>query len=138
MPETIIEQDPLWFYLGVERRKAEVAKLEADLANLENQNLRHSTPVQKLSRFFGIGAAGKLEWARFKLNFKQEELDQFRFQEMPEVKTTHPVGETTRQKMQRMITENPVELEPHIRHVYQPLIDAGTRRLWNGPHPAAD
>jgi hypothetical protein len=124
MPETNIERYPLWFYREVEERKAEVATLEAELADLEGQTLRHSILVQKISRFFGIGVARKLEWVRFKLSFKQEELNQCTVQEMPEVKPTHPVGETARQKMERMIAENPVELKPHIRRVYQSLIDA--------------
>lgn len=123
MHEITIERDPLAFHRGVEKRKAEIAILETDLADLESQNLRHSTLVQKLSRFFGIGAAGKLEWARFKLNFKQEELDQFRTQQVPELNTSRPVVETTRQKMERMIAENPAELEPHIRRVYLSLIE---------------
>lgn len=108
MQETIIERDASWFHRGVEKRKAEVDRL-----------------VRKRGQFFGFGASGKLEWARFKLDFKQEELDRFREQERPENKGTHRAGETTRQKMARMITENPVELEPHIRRAYQSLIDAG-------------
>jgi hypothetical protein len=125
MPNAIIERDYIWFHHGVEKLKAQVVVLEADLADLEQQNLGSSRLVQKLGHFFGFGAAGKLEWARFKLNFKQEELEQFRVQEMPEVTATHRTGETTRQKMARMIAENPAELEPHIRRVYQSLIDAG-------------
>lgn len=131
MRNAIIEQDHLWFHHGVEKLKAEVAALEAGLANLEQQNLRSFPLVQQLSRFFGFGAAGKLDWARFKLNFKQEELNQFRVQEMPEVNVTRSspssdrAAETSRQKMERMIVENPAELEPHIRRAYQSLIDEG-------------
>jgi len=125
MPSAIIERDHHWFHHGVEKLKAEVAVLEARLAELEQQNLRSFIVVQQMGRFFGFGAAGKLEWARFKLHFKQEELDHFRIQELPEAMATGRVAETTRQKMARMIVENPAELEPYIRRVYQSLIDAG-------------
>ena len=131
MPGARIEQDRLWFYRGVERLKAEVAMLETGLAELERANLRSPVLVQKLGRFFGFGAAGKMDWARFKLNFKQEELAQFRDQKKPEVTANRSASpnsrprETTRLKMERMIAENPAELEPHIRRVYQSLIDAG-------------
>jgi hypothetical protein len=125
MPNAIIERDHLWFHHGVEKLKAEVVVLEDGLADMEQQNLRSSPLVQKLGHLFGFGVAGKLEWARFKLNFKQEELAQFRVQEMSEVMATGPAGETTRQKMARMIAENPPELEPELRRVYQSMIDAG-------------
>lgn len=131
MSNTIIEQDHLEFPRGVGKLKAEVAVQEAGLTDLEQQNLRSSVLVQKLGCFFGVGPAGKLEWARFKLDFKQEELDQFRVEEKPEVTAVRyassigRIGETTRQKMERMITENPAELEPHIRRVYKLLIEAG-------------
>lgn len=114
---------------GVEKLKAEVVVLGNSLAELERQNLRSSIFVQKLGRFFAFGAAGKLEWARFKLNFKQEQLDDFMSVEMPEAKmalqpqVSGRLLETARQKMERMIAENPAELEPHIRRVYQPHID---------------
>jgi hypothetical protein len=71
------EQVPLWFQRGVENLKEEVAVLEARLAELEQKNLRSSVLLRKLGEFFGFGAAGKLDWARFKLNFKREQLDQF-------------------------------------------------------------
>ena len=125
MPNAIIERDHLWFHRGVENLKAEVVVLEDGLADLEQQNLRSFPLVRKLGHLFGFGVAGKLEWARFKLNFKQEELARFRGQEMSEVMATGPAGETTRQKMARMIAENPAELEPHLRRVYQSMIDAG-------------
>jgi hypothetical protein len=139
MPSTKFEQDPLWFQSGVENLKEEVVVLEAQLAELEQKNLRSPALLQKLGEFFGFGAAGKLDWARFKLNFKQEQLDRFEAQpEMLKVTVKHyetaaeprcapPASrarETARQKMERMITENPAPLEPHIRRVYQSLIEA--------------
>jgi hypothetical protein len=74
------EQDPLWFERGVEDLKAEVAVLEAQLAELEQKNLRSPVLLQKLGEYLGFGAAGKLGWARFKLNFKQEQLDRLEAQ----------------------------------------------------------
>lgn len=125
MTNAPIERDSLWSHHGAEKLKADVALLESSLTNLEQRNLRSSLLVQKLGRYFGFGAAGKLEWARFRLKFKEEELDQFRNREMPEATAAGPAGETTRKKMERMIAGNPAELEPHIRRVYQSLIEAG-------------
>ena len=74
------DQDPLWFGRGVEDLKAEVAILEAQLAELEQKNLRSPVLLQKLGEYFGFGAAGKLVWARYKLNFKRDQLDRFEAQ----------------------------------------------------------
>jgi hypothetical protein len=74
------EQDPLWFQRGVENLKEEVAVMEAQLADLEQKNLRSPVLFQKPGEYFGFGAAGKLVWARYKLNFKQEQLDRFETQ----------------------------------------------------------
>jgi hypothetical protein len=74
------EQDPLWSRRGVENLKEEVAVLEAQLAELEQKNLRSPVLLQKLGAYFGFGAAGKLVWARYKLNFKREQLDRFEAQ----------------------------------------------------------
>ena len=71
------DQDPLWFWRGIENLKEEVAVLEAQLADLEQKNLRSPVLLQKLGEDFGFGAAGKLGWPRFKLNFEQEQLDRF-------------------------------------------------------------
>ncbi|HQR35273.1 MAG TPA: hypothetical protein PLK30_21215 [Blastocatellia bacterium] len=111
--------------------KAEINVLESSLAELERENLRSSLFMQKLGRILAFGAAGKLEWARFKLNFKREQLDEFRnpgasgVMVAGQLRTLGDARETMRQKMERMIAENPAELEPHIRRVYQPQIDAG-------------
>lgn len=122
MPDAIPEQDRLRFHRGVEKLKAEVAMFEAAFTDLEQQSFRSSPLMRKLGRYCGFGAAGKLEWAAFKLNFKQEQLDQFKAGS--EIAETTERRETARQKMERMIAENPAELEPHIRRAYQPLLEA--------------
>jgi hypothetical protein len=71
------EQDPLGFQRRVENLKEEVAVLEARLAELEQKNLRSPVLLRKLGEYFGFGAAGKLVWARYKLNFKRDQLDSF-------------------------------------------------------------
>ena len=71
------EQDPLRFRRWVENLKEEVAVLEAQLAELEQKNLRSPVLLQKLGEYFGFGTAGKLVWARYKLNFKRDQLDRF-------------------------------------------------------------
>lgn len=69
-----IEQDLLEVRQEIERFKEDVTTLKAQLAGLEQENLRSSVLFQKLSKYFGFGAAGKLEWVRFKLKYKQDEL----------------------------------------------------------------
>ncbi len=68
------------FQRGIENLKEEVAVLETQLAELEQKNLRSPVLLRKLGEYFGFGVAGKLGWARFKLNFKQEQLDRFKAQ----------------------------------------------------------
>jgi hypothetical protein len=86
MPSAKFEQDPLRFQRRVENLKAEVAVLEAQLDELEQKNLRSPVLLQKLGKYFGFGAAGKLVWARYKLNFKRDQLDRFEAQpETPKV-----------------------------------------------------
>jgi hypothetical protein len=80
MPSAKFEQDTLWFQRGGENLKGEVAVLEAQLAELEQKNLRSPILLQKLGEYFGFGAAGKLGWARFKLSFKREQLERFEAQ----------------------------------------------------------
>ncbi|HZS08144.1 MAG TPA: hypothetical protein VFD58_25140 [Blastocatellia bacterium] len=124
---------------GIERLKQEVVVLEARLSGLEQENSRSVALFQVLGKALGFGAAGKLEWARFKLKFKQEELSQLEAQRhLPEAAagstasstrpqpapSADPAGETTRQKMERMVKENPAELTSHIRLVYRRLIEA--------------
>jgi hypothetical protein len=83
MPDAKFEQDPRWFQCGIENLKEEVAVLEAQLTELEQKNLRSPVLLQKLGEYFGFGAAGKLGWARFRLNSKREQLD--RFEAQPEM-----------------------------------------------------
>src|SRR5688572_18793769 len=80
MPSAKFEQDPLWFQRGVENLKEEVAVLEAQLAELERKNLSYPVLLQKLGEYFGFGAGWKLAWARYKLNFKRDQLDRFETQ----------------------------------------------------------
>jgi len=139
MSSAKIEQDRVGSRRGVEELKEGVAVLEAQLAALEQKNSRSPVLLQRLGMYLGFGAAGKLDWARFKLKLKQKELDRFEAQsEVLKVTAKHSsiapepqrasslgcAGETARQKMGRMITENPAALEPHLRRIYQPLIEA--------------
>jgi hypothetical protein len=75
VPSAKVEQDLLVARQEVERFKEDVAVLQAHLAGLEQENLRAPVFMQKLGRYFGFGAAGKQDWVRFKLNYKQEELE---------------------------------------------------------------
>jgi hypothetical protein len=105
MPSAKFEQDTLWFQRGVENLKGEVAVLEAQLAELEQKNLRSHILLQKLGEYFGFGAAGKLGWARFKLNFKREQLD--RFEAQPEVlKVTIEYGNPVTSSRLRQLTRD--------------------------------
>lgn len=116
----------------IEKLKEEVVVLTGQHAALTQQSLRASTPMQKLGKTYGFGVAGKLEWADFKLRFKQEQLaDCVKRASGAQLPGTLPglhligsVKETAQQRMERMIIENPLELEPHIRRAYQPLIAA--------------
>jgi len=76
----ISEQDQPWSQREVEKLREDVAVFEARYVALERQNRRSSPLMQKLGRYFGFGAAGKLDWARFKLNFKQEQLASYETQ----------------------------------------------------------
>jgi len=75
-----IEQDRAWFYSEVERLQSEVVVLETQFAELEQRHARAPAVLQILSSYFGFGAAGKLDWAQFKLKLKQGELDLFKSQ----------------------------------------------------------
>jgi hypothetical protein len=132
MYKEIIEENPSTTALEVEKLRDEVAVLIGQQATLAQQNLRASTLLQKLGKTYGFGVAGKLEWANFKLKFKQEQLAdcEQRYSNTllpdgpPGLHLAAPIRETARQKMERMVLENPLELEPHIRRVYQPLMAA--------------
>lgn len=120
--------------------KAEIARLTQQRDVLIEEHLRASPLMQKLSRYIGFGAGGKLEWVNFKLKFKQEQLAE-RVLHPEEEKNgvatllslatasqTKPAEETLPEKMERMVIENPPQLEPHIRRVYQALIVAKAQR----------
>lgn len=139
MPGATIKDDHSSFPRGIGELKEDVAIFEAQLAALEQENLRSSILFRKLGLYFGFGAAGKLERARFKLSFKQKELNRLEAQlkmlkvsappddRIPEPghpPSAVPARETARQKMERMIAENPPPLAVHIRRVYRPLIEA--------------
>lgn len=116
--------------------REEVAALATRYAALEQESHGSSKLMQKLGRAFGFGAAGKLEWAHFKLKFKQEQLARSEAQPgrmdgpakhagmTAELQPSAPVRETAQQKLERMIKENPAALEPELRRIYQPLIEA--------------
>ena len=75
-----IEQDRAWFYYEIERLKSEVSVLETKLADLKQRHDRAPALLQILNNYFGVGPAGKLDGARFKLKLKQGELDLFKSQ----------------------------------------------------------
>jgi hypothetical protein len=104
--------------LGVEKQKAAVAAHQAEVRNLEMDYDRTPAILQMLGKMFVFGPAKELEWAHFKLNLTQKEL------ELITAHSAHFTEETVREKMARMIKENPPELTQHIVAVYQPLIEA--------------
>jgi len=66
---------------GVRQRREELRKeaavFAAQLAALEQEYARASALFNMFGRAFGFGAAGKLERARFKVSYKQEQLAAF-------------------------------------------------------------
>lgn len=132
MHKVITEEDPSTTALEVEKLRDEVAVLIGQQAALARQSLRASPLIQRLGKTYGLGVAGKLEWTDFKLKFKQEQLAECEQRNSHTLLAGSPRGlhlvatatETAQQKMERMISENPAELEPHIRRAYQPLIAA--------------
>lgn len=134
MQRAEIDQDEQQFKQQIKELKSDIAELTTRRDALDQEYGRASLLMQKLGKYAGVGAGGKLEWVNFKLNFKQEQLAGLVMH--PEegkngvatllsmVPKTLSTSETTQQKMERMVTENPLELEPHIRRVYQSLIAA--------------
>src|ERR1043166_3418675 len=61
----------------VKELQQEVTTLENQIAELEKKIA--STPgfLRSFGRQFGFGAAGKIDWVRFKLRFMREELARF-------------------------------------------------------------
>ncbi len=131
MQRAEIDRDQIQFKQQIKELKGDIAGLTTRREALEQENHRASLLMQKLGKYVGFGAGGKLEWVNFKLKHKQEQLAELVMhpeERMNGVATllsmVPPDSETTQQKMERMVTENPRELEPHIRRVYQSLIAA--------------
>jgi hypothetical protein len=92
MTTAIIKQGREWFCRRSEELQQEVVVLETQLTELEQKNSRLPALLQMLGKYFGFGAAGKLEWARFKLKLKREELGRFETQyRVLAVPARHPV-----------------------------------------------
>jgi hypothetical protein len=70
-------QDGEWALKRHKELQAEAAAFAAQLAELEGEHARSSPLLKFLGRAFGLGAGGKLERARFKVSYKQEQLAQF-------------------------------------------------------------
>jgi hypothetical protein len=76
-PTVSTEQDNEWVRQRREDLQKEAAVFEAQLAAVEEAYARSTTLLKMLGRAFGFGAAGKLERARFKVNYKREQLAEF-------------------------------------------------------------
>lgn len=134
MQRAEIDRDQQEFKQQIKALKDDIAGLTTRRDTLEQENHRASLLMQKLGKYVGVGAGGKLEWVSFKLKFKQEQLAGMVMhpeEQMNGVATllsmvpkAMTASETTQQKMERMVRENPLELEPHIRRVYQSLMAA--------------
>ncbi|HEX4951448.1 MAG TPA: hypothetical protein VFZ34_32620 [Blastocatellia bacterium] len=131
MERAEIDQEQEQFKQQIKELKVEIASLAKQREVLEQEYQRASPLMQKLSRYVGFGPGGKLEWLNFKLAFKKEQLAELVIhpeEGMNGVARLHslvppPSGtETLQEKMERMVRENPPDLEPHIRRVYQRLI----------------
>lgn len=131
MQRAEIEREQEQFKQQIQELKAEIASLTKQHNDLEEEHRRSSPLMQKLSRYVGFGAGGKLEWINFKLKFKQEQLAELVIHpeegmngvaKLLSLVPSPPVNETVQEKMERMVRENPSDLEPHIRRVYQQLI----------------
>jgi hypothetical protein len=73
----LTEQDNEWVRRRREELQKEAAVFAAQLAALEPEYARSPALLKILGRAFGFGAAGKLEWARFKVSYKREQLAEF-------------------------------------------------------------
>ncbi len=132
MPKATFEKGPAGSSGEAEKLRKEIAVLIGQRAALTQQSQGASTLMQKLGKTYGFGVARKLEWADFKLKFKQEQLadcEQHNRHTMlagnsSGLHLVAAVKEAAQHKMERTIAENPSELEPHIRRAYQLLIAA--------------
>ena len=131
MQRAEIEREQEQFKQQIQELKADIASLTTQRDALEQEHRRSSPLMQKLSRYVGFGAGGKLAWINFKLKFKQEQLaglvihPEERMNGVATLLSMVPpssIKETVEEKMERMVRENPPDLEPHIRRVYQRLI----------------
>jgi hypothetical protein len=105
-----INQDPLEFDRRVKELKEQVATLASRLAELERQNSLSPALLRLLGRSLGFGAAGKIDWVRFKLSFKREELGRFEADGEAQKLTAQSSGaaaESARQKMERLVEDTP-------------------------------
>jgi hypothetical protein len=84
----LTEQDNEWVRQRREELQKEAAVFAAQLAALEQEYARSPALLKMLGRAFGFGAAGKLERARFKVSYKQEQLAEF--------ESLHPDGRPKR------------------------------------------
>ena len=58
----------------VEELRQGVSNLEARLAEMKERSARTSPLLRAFGRQFGFGAAGKIDWANFKLTYLRDEL----------------------------------------------------------------
>lgn len=134
-----VTQDHAGLRGEIDRVRQEVVVLQSQLAGLARENSRGPKLLQTLSGHLGFGAAGPLEWPRFKLKLKQQELVllEAHYEKLgvsdhrPRPATQRQIvpaggraGETARQKMERLIEESPGALVPYIRRIYRPIIEA--------------
>lgn len=126
MQQTEIDREQGQFKKEINEVKAEIASLAKLRDALEQEYARYSPLRQKLGRYFGFGASRKLEWVNFKLKFKQEQLAALVIplevgMNEASLAPTPSVTEIIHEKLERMVSKNPAELEPDIRRVYQRL-----------------
>jgi hypothetical protein len=73
----IIEQGHEWYCHRTAGFQQEVVVLEAQRSQLEQRKAHSPALIQALGKFFGLGTGEKLSWVRYKLEFQQEQLNQF-------------------------------------------------------------
>ncbi len=73
----LTEQENEWVSKRREELRKESALFVNQLAALEQECARSSALSKMLGRAFGFGATGKLERARFKVSYKNEQLAEF-------------------------------------------------------------
>src|SRR5215813_6107470 len=78
MSGEVVERNRAQTETEIGRLEQEVAILDDQLAKLVLKDSQSPPLLRMLGKAFGFGASGKLEWARFKLKFKQEELSRLK------------------------------------------------------------